>query len=144
MWYFFRQKHHFCIEIQYKNLPIITDLLAKSSFLKISFPCTFSISAEQKTNDEPRTNQGTPKELPILKKCCLLRFGFILRSSLFITPQSHWGTKFFSSLSLSIPPVSYAAPSISPAFPPQLTQQTRTSIPPLRQRTRALGAIGIA
>ena len=54
MWYFFRQKHHFCIEIQYKNLPIITDLLAKSSFLKIPFRCTFPVFLGLKTKDEPK------------------------------------------------------------------------------------------
>ena len=39
-------------------------LTKKSTFIKISFPCTLSISAEQKTKEEPRTNQGTSKELP--------------------------------------------------------------------------------
>ena len=28
------------------------------SFIKISFPCTLPISAEQKTKEEPKMNQG--------------------------------------------------------------------------------------
>ena len=33
-------------------------LTKKSTFIKISFPCTLPISAEQKTKDKPKKNQG--------------------------------------------------------------------------------------
>ena len=97
-------------------------LCAKRTNFKIPFPYTSLFPSLQKTNDEPRTNQGTPKELPIIKKCFLLilttslaslsitapialghlpRFlcpllpalhAGISRSSLLISPQSYWGT----------------------------------------------------
>ena len=42
-------------------------------FLKILFLCTLYIYSVQKTNEEPKINQGTTKELQITKMCCLLR-----------------------------------------------------------------------
>ena len=39
-------------------------LTKKSTFIKISFPCTFPTYAKQKTKDKPKKNQGTSKELP--------------------------------------------------------------------------------
>ena len=42
-------------------------------FIKISFPCTLYICSVLKTNDEPRMNQGTTKELRTTKKCFFLR-----------------------------------------------------------------------
>lgn len=44
----------------------------KSTFLKIPILYTSLIPSPQKTKDEPKKNQGTPKELPIIKKCFLL------------------------------------------------------------------------
>lgn len=54
----------------------------KVLFLKIPFPYTSLFPSLQKTNDEPKTNQGTPKELPIIKKCFLL----ILTTSSLLCP----------------------------------------------------------
>ena len=45
----------------------------KSTFLKIPFPCPFPFSLVLKTKEEPRMNQGTPKERPTTQKCFLLR-----------------------------------------------------------------------
>ena len=48
-----------------------------STILKIPFPCTLPNSPVLKTNEEPRTNQGTTKELLVTKKCYLLIFAFL-------------------------------------------------------------------
>ena len=61
------------------SLSIIPELYSgtfpqKSTFLKIPFSFTFPIPLRLKTKEEPKMNQGTPKELPTTKKCFLLRF----------------------------------------------------------------------
>ena len=54
----------------------------KVLLLRFPFPCTYPISFGLKTNEEPRTNQGTPKELPTTKKCFLLRLATSKKSLL--------------------------------------------------------------
>ena len=44
-----------------------------STNIKIRILCTSYIYSGLKTKDEPKMNQGTPKELPTTKKCFLLR-----------------------------------------------------------------------
>ena len=46
---------------------------AYGTIFKIHFLCTLYIYSGLKTKDEPKMNQGTPKELPTTKKCFLLR-----------------------------------------------------------------------
>ena len=40
----------------------------KSTFIKIMFPCTYFVVSVLKTKEEPKKNQGTTYELPIIKK----------------------------------------------------------------------------
>ena len=47
-------------------------LAQKVLLLRFPFPCTYPIPLGLKTKEEPRMNQGTPKELPTTKKCFLL------------------------------------------------------------------------
>ena len=46
----------------------------KVLLLRFPFPCTYPIPLGLKTKEEPRMNQGTPKERPTTQKCFLLRF----------------------------------------------------------------------
>ena len=75
--YFLTARHasHYCshatITSPLKATP--PALAQKVLFLKIPSPCTFPIPFELKTKEEPKMNQGTPKELPTIKKCFLLR-----------------------------------------------------------------------
>ena len=48
--------------------PSIFCLVQKVLFVKITFLCTLPFFLGLKTKDEPRTNQGTTKELPNVKK----------------------------------------------------------------------------
>ena len=63
---------------QMHSLSIIPELYSgtfpkKVLLLRFPFPCTYPIPLGLKTKEEPRMNQGTPKELPTTKKCFLLR-----------------------------------------------------------------------
>ena len=61
------------------------------TIFKIFFPCTLYIYSVQKTNEEPKINQGTTKELRITKMCCLLRLPFfspLLYLPLFYRPTT--------------------------------------------------------
>ena len=51
---------------------------ADSTNIKIHFLCTLYIYSVLKTNEKPKTNLGTPKELPTTKKCFLLRLRSLL------------------------------------------------------------------
>ena len=42
---------------------------ADSTNIKIRILCTLYIYSGLKTNEKPKMNQGTPKELPTTKKC---------------------------------------------------------------------------
>ena len=55
---------------------------ADSTNIKIRILCTLYIYSRLKTNEKPKKNQGTPKELPIIKKCFLL----ILTTSSLLCP----------------------------------------------------------
>ena len=46
---------------------------ADSTNIKIRILCTLYIYSRLKTNEKPKMNQGTPKELPTTQKCFLLR-----------------------------------------------------------------------
>ena len=46
----------------------------KALLLRFPFPCTYPIPLGLKTKEEPRMNQGTPKERPTTQMCFLLRF----------------------------------------------------------------------
>ena len=94
----------------------------KVLFLKIPFLCISLIPSLQKTNDEPRTNQGTPKELPTLKKCFLL---ILTTSSLLcpLPPQSHWSIP--CTRLCSLPPASHAGISRPSLF---LTPESHSGI----------------
>ena len=46
----------------------------KVLLLRFPFPCTYPIPLGLKTKEEPKMNQGTPKERPTTQKCFLLRF----------------------------------------------------------------------
>ena len=64
---------------QMHSLSIIPELYSgtfpqKALLLRFPFPCTYPIPLGLKTKEEPRMNQGTPKELPTTQKCFLLRF----------------------------------------------------------------------
>lgn len=54
----------------------------KVLLLRFSFPCTFPIPLGLKTKEEPRMNQGTPKEHPTTPKCFLLRLATSKKSLL--------------------------------------------------------------
>ena len=59
---------------QMHSLSIIPELYSgtfpkKVLLLRIPFPCTFPIPLGLKTKEEPRMNQGTPKERPTIQKC---------------------------------------------------------------------------
>ena len=46
---------------------------AYGTIFKIHFLCTLYIYSRLKTNEKPKTNLGTSKELPTTQKCFLLR-----------------------------------------------------------------------
>ena len=54
----------------------------KALLLRFPFPCSYPIPLGLKTKEEPKTNQGTPKELPTIKKCFLLRLATSKKSLL--------------------------------------------------------------
>ena len=54
----------------------------KVLLLRFPFPCTYPIPLGLKTKEEPRTNQGTPKERPTTQKCFLLRLATSKKSLL--------------------------------------------------------------
>ena len=54
----------------------------KALLLRFPFPCTYPIPLGLKTKEEPRMNQGTPKELPTTQKCFLLRLATSKKSLL--------------------------------------------------------------
>ena len=72
---------------QMHSLSIIPELYSgtfpkKVLLLRFPFPCTFPIPLGLKTKEEPKTNQRTPKELPTIKKCFLLRLATSKKSLL--------------------------------------------------------------
>ena len=54
----------------------------KVLLLRFPFLCTYPIPLGLKTKEEPKMNQGTPKELPTTKKCFLLRLATSKKSLL--------------------------------------------------------------
>ena len=54
----------------------------KVLLLRFPFPCTYPIPLGLKTKEEPRMNQGTPKERPTTQKCFLLRLATSKKSLL--------------------------------------------------------------
>ena len=54
----------------------------KALLLRFPFPCTYPIPLGLKTKEEPKTNQGTPKERPTTQKCFLLRLATSKKSLL--------------------------------------------------------------
>mgnify|MGYP003426915504 CR=1 len=54
----------------------------KVLLLRFPFPCTYPIPLGLKTKEEPKMNQGTPKELPTTQKCFLLRLATSKKSLL--------------------------------------------------------------
>ena len=72
---------------QMHSLSIIPELYSgtfpkKALLLRFPFPCTYPIPLGLKTKEEPRMNQGTPKERPTTQKCFLLRLATSKKSLL--------------------------------------------------------------
>ena len=72
---------------QMHSLSIIPELYSgtfpkKVLLLRFPFPCTYPIPLGLKTKEEPRMNQGTPKERPTTQKCFLLRLATSKKSLL--------------------------------------------------------------